>query len=276
MGNDIANRPLSAFAARRALRAPVDSPSNFGPGPSLEQRSDDEYFEVREDSAMPQEGVRGNAKRGPSELLEGRTKQVRQLKAIKFANANEVSNDQPATHDIPSSPATDTLTDYETDGLEGNQSNPGNYEAFAEPRRSQEQTLSKLAYNSQIRELDRGAISVVLKAREAVTLIGHFMIWVRRGNVTIMGTLLSPSSKSQVIFAPSTHALVPVGHAAAVSAPSTQDADIVIESVFPGLRGLSRLSPSFQSIWNHQGNIPRSFAYVRLLIRMFRVFGFSC
>ena len=97
--------------------------------------------------------------------------------------------------------------------------------------------------------------------------IGQYELWVRKGAVTISGTLLHASAKLYRVYAPSTHALPVIRYLRSPFGPAYQPAEITLYSLSTNIRLLGRVSLKLMRIWNRaseeSNRVPGSMANPR-------------
>lgn len=84
---------------------------------------------------------------------------------------------------------------------------------------------------------------------QKIVILGEYGLSITRGQVTILGAILSTSQKIYDVCAPSSHSLPVIRF----SSSDTDKAEICLHQRKSGLRSLMHLSPLFAGLW---GNSP--------------------
>jgi hypothetical protein len=116
----------------------------------------------------------------------------------------------------------------------------------------------------QIFELGEDAVRVELSENQSIAVLGAYAIWVKCGEVTILGARLQASPLLHKIFAPATLALPQI-------TARSQRADVVLTSTYDGLRDIP-LDPK-RTIWDVPGqssSSARSFQIVSVRVHTIR------
>ncbi|KAI4286044.1 MAG: hypothetical protein L6R35_004494 [Caloplaca aegaea] len=125
-----------------------------------------------------------------------------------------------------------------------------------------------VATEENVVEQTSTAWTISLREGDALSLVGQYVVWIRKGAISILGATLHQSFKTYRVFAPSTHSLPSIRPLQNPFGPGYQDTIIAISNCNSGLRLLGQASPKLRRLWNQDmfgrgcTNSKRTFQYL--------------
>ncbi|MCJ1403337.1 Polynucleotide 5'-hydroxyl-kinase grc3 [Xylographa trunciseda] len=266
-------KPLSAIAARRALHRPRPEPKDSNKilqTVVIEQQSS----ESSSKNGTPLETQRKplKRKRNPNTIAtknEANEPQPLLKKRVSKAVVDETSNKTASTSKVlptvtevvtlssgessvaknvgSQSSSLDSDSDYDLEG-----GSDLNDPVAPKPKHSiRTQLASFLLSKSNIVHSSFQECTIKLTDGDTLTPVGHYDLWVRKGNVSILGAILHASPKLYRVYAPSSHSLPSIRCLRNPFGPAQQPAEVTFTSCNSRIRLLRRVSRKFRRIWNH-------------------------
>ena len=106
---------------------------------------------------------------------------------------------------------------------------------------------------------------------QSLTVAGQYDLWVRKGSISLFGSIIHSSSTLHRVTSPLTHSVPCIRHVRNPYGPTSQAAEVAFLSCSSRIRLLQRISNNFEGIWDaypqrsgQLSSMPlRSFNFVR-------------